>query len=189
MALTSDMPETLFSHRDCSGTHQVKELVSELDSIEASFLEQGYTKDRNPSNSSSAGTVEVGDPCYRLPDGNVCLTATTALCRLPRVQVAVRVMPRPPYLLAPRQPRPRWCPSRNNLPLSWPPQLPPSVLLPEAARRERDPLRVEPPSPHLEQCPGRRERLHCAEESLGLVARIQQKCASSTAKSRSWSNS
>jgi hypothetical protein len=38
----------------------VNELVGELDSIEASFLEQGYTKDRNPSNSSSVGTVQVG---------------------------------------------------------------------------------------------------------------------------------
>ena len=35
------------------------ELVGELDAIEASFLEQGYTKERNPSNSSAGGGVEV----------------------------------------------------------------------------------------------------------------------------------
>lgn len=43
----------------CGAVVQVNELVNELDAIEASFLEQGYTKDRNPSNSNSAGTVQV----------------------------------------------------------------------------------------------------------------------------------
>ena len=44
---------------DEQGAEQVSELVAELDQIESSFLEQGYTKDRNPSNSSSAGTFQA----------------------------------------------------------------------------------------------------------------------------------
>jgi hypothetical protein len=54
---------------------QVNELVGELDSIEASFLEQGYTKDRNPSNSSSVGTVQVGCSSWR-----VCVRSGHLLC-------------------------------------------------------------------------------------------------------------
>lgn len=40
-----------------TGDH-VNELVEELNQIENSFLEQGYTKERNPSNSSSTGEAQ-----------------------------------------------------------------------------------------------------------------------------------
>ncbi len=36
----------------------VKELMEQLDNMENSFLEQGYTKEKNPSNSNSAGDVQ-----------------------------------------------------------------------------------------------------------------------------------
>ena len=38
---------------------QVAELLEELEGIENAYLEQGYTKDRNPSNSSSDGTTQA----------------------------------------------------------------------------------------------------------------------------------
>jgi chromosome segregation ATPase len=36
----------------------VGELVSQLDNIDSGFLDQGYTKEKNPGNSSNAGTIE-----------------------------------------------------------------------------------------------------------------------------------
>lgn len=44
---------------DGQTSDHVNELVEELNEIESSYLEQGYTKERNPSNSNSTGAAEA----------------------------------------------------------------------------------------------------------------------------------